>query len=262
MLEAPIDRDEICARYGIDAGRLPRHVAMILDGNGRWAKRRGLDRNEGHRRGEHALWDVVDGALDLGIEWLSVFVFSTENWRRPRAEVEFLIWFNRDILLSRREEANEKGIRIKFLGRRGRPVPRKVLETIEETEELTRRNRRMTLCFCFNYGGRAEIVDAVREIGTEVAAGRLEPGRITERTIRAHLYLPDMPDPDLVLRSSGEQRLSNFLLWESAYSELMFPGTLWPDFRRRHFYEAVARFQGRERRFGGIEATDVAEPEG
>lgn len=225
---------------------------MILDGNGRWAERRELDRTEGHRRGEHALWDVVDGGLDLGIEWLSTFVFSTENWRRPKAEVEFLIWFNRDILLSRREEAHAKGIRIRFLGRRGRPVPKEVLDTIAETEEMTRRNRRMTLCFCFNYGGRAEIVDAVREIAADVAAGSLDPARITEQTIRRHLYFPDMPDPDLVLRSSGEQRLSNFLLWESAYSELMFPRTLWPDFRRRHLFEAIARYQQRDRRFGGI----------
>lgn len=230
---------------------------MVLDGNGRWAERRGLSRTEGHRRGEHALWDVVDGALDLGVPWLSAYVFSTENWRRPSDEVEFLIWFNRDILLSRRDEANEKGIRIRFLGRRGRPVPRQVADTIVETEQMTSKNRRMTLCFCFNYGGRAEIVDATKEVARQVAEGKLDPARISERTLARHLYFPEMPDPDLLLRTSGEQRTSNFLLWQSAYTELLFPRTLWPDFRRRHFFEAIARYQHRERRFGGVGPADV-----
>lgn len=245
-------REAICTRHGIETDRIPRHVALILDGNGRWAERRGLDRTEGHRVGEQALWDVVEGGLALGIPWLTPYVFSTENWNRPKAEVEFLIWFNRDILLRRRAECDEKGIRIRFLGRRGAPVPREVLETIDESEELTRRNRRMTLSFCFNYGGRAEIVDAVRQLATEAAAGDLDPRRIDERSIAKRLYAPDMPDPELIVRSSGEERLSNFLLWQSAYSELLFPKTLWPDFRRRHLYEAVARYQRRERRFGGL----------
>ena len=245
-------RDTICERFGIDPERVPRHVALILDGNGRWAARHELDRNEGHRRGEQALWDVVDGALEIGIPWITVYVFSTDNWRRPKEEVQFLIWFNREILLSRRDEANEKGIRVRFLGRRQRPVPKSVLDTIDETEDMTRGNRRMTLSFCFNYGGRAEIIDAVKQVAVAVEAGDLDPAKITERTIARHLYAPDMPDPDLVIRTSGELRTSNFLLWESAYSEWIFPRILWPDFRRRQLFECIARYQRRERRFGAL----------
>lgn len=249
-------RDEICARHGLDTERLPDHVALILDGNGRWATRHGLPRTEGHRRGEYALWDVVDGALDLGIRWMTAYVFSTENWNRPKSEVEFLLWFNREILFSRRDEANDKGIKIQFLGRRGRPVPSSVVETIEESEAMTRRNKRMTLSFCFNYGGRAEIVDATREIARRAAAGDLDPRRISEATISRHMYDPEMPDPDLVIRTSGEHRTSNFLLWEAAYSEWVFTRTLWPDFRRRNLFDCIRRYQGRERRFGGLHARD------
>lgn len=246
------DRDEICRRFGIDASEIPRHIALILDGNGRWASRRGLHRTEGHRRGEPALWDVVEGGLALGVEWMTVYVFSTENWTRPPEEVEFLLWFNRDILLRRREECLRKGIRIRFMGRRAKPVPRALVETIEESEALTAGCRKLNLTFAFNYGGRAEIVDAVREVAADAVAGRIDPRRITERTIARHLYVPEMPDPDLLIRSSGEMRISNFLLWQSAYAEFLFPRRLWPDFRRRHLYEAVARYQNRDRRYGGV----------
>src|SRR5579862_5169182 len=206
---------------GIDPRHLPRHVAIVMDGNGRWAQRRGLKRTEGHAAGEAALFDTVEGALDIGLAWLTVYAFSTENWRRPIDEVRFLMGFNERLLVARRDELNEKGVRVRFIGRRGGRVPRRVLSRIEETEALTARNRRLTLTFAFNYGGRAELVDAVREIARDAAAGRLDPERVDERVLRRHLYAPDMPDPDLLVRTSGEHRISNYLLWQVAYSELM-----------------------------------------
>lgn len=232
---------------GIDPTRLPRHVACVMDGNGRWAQKRGLPRTEGHAAGEAALFDTVEGALELGIGWLTVYAFSTENWRRPADEVRYLMGFNESILTRRRDELHERGVRIRFVGRRDRRVPRRLLRRMDEALALTEGNRRMTLTIAFNYGGRAEIVDAVRRIvdeGTPAA-------RVDERTIRAHLYDPEMPDPDLVVRTSGEYRISNFLLWELAYSELVFTDVLWPDFRREHLLEAVREFQRRDRRFGG-----------
>jgi undecaprenyl diphosphate synthase len=237
----------------LDRRRVPAHVAIVMDGNGRWAQRRGLRRTDGHAAGEEALFDTVDGALDLGLRWMTVYAFSTENWRRPLDEVRFLMRFNETLLLKRRDDLNERGVRVRFIGRRGGRVPRRVLRHIEDTEALTARNRRMTLTFAFNYGGRAEITDGVRAIAHEVAAGRLTPDRIDERTVRRHLYAPDMPDPDLLVRTSGEFRVSNYLLWESAYSEFVFTDVLWPDFRRAHLYDAIVEFQRRERRFGGVD---------
>jgi undecaprenyl diphosphate synthase len=236
----------------LDPQRIPRHVAVVMDGNGRWAQRRGLKRTEGHAAGEEALFDTVEGALDIGLSWLTVYAFSTENWRRPLDEVRYLMGFNERLLMQRRDELNGKGVRVRFIGRRGGRVPRRVRQRIEETEELTRTNRRLTLTFAFNYGGRAELVDAIAAIATDVAAGRLDPKRIDERVVRRHLYAPDMPDPDLLVRTSGEYRISNYLLWELAYSELVFTDVLWPDFRRADLFEAVAEFQRRERRFGSV----------
>src|SRR5690606_15179518 len=195
------------------------------------------------------LFDAVEGALELGIKWLTVYAFSTENWRRPVDEVKFLMGFNERLLLTRRDELNGKGVRVRFIGRRGSRVPKRVQRHIGDTEAMTARNRTMTLTFAFNYGGRAEIVDAVRALVDDGVAA----DRITEKAIRSRLYAPDMPDPDLVIRTSGEHRISNFLLWEIAYSELIFTDTLWPDFRRQHLFDAVAEFQRRERRFGGVE---------
>ena len=233
----------------IDPARIPAHVACVMDGNGRWATRQGLKRTDGHAAGETALFDVVEGALELGLKWLTVYAFSTENWRRPPDEVRFLMGFNERLLLTRRDELNEQGVRVRFIGRQGWRVPKRVLKHIDDTEAMTARNRRMTLTFAFNYGGRAEIVDAVRAL---VEAGT-PADKITEKAIRGHLYAPDMPDPDVVVRTSGEFRISNFLLWEMAYSELIFTETLWPDFRREHLFEAVAEYQRRNRRFGGVE---------
>ena len=232
---------------GIDRSRLPAHVACVMDGNGRWAQRRGLPRTEGHAAGEEALFDTVEGALELGVKWLTVYAFSTENWKRPPDEVRYLMRFNEGMLLRRRDELHERDVRIRFLGRRDWRVPRRLIRRMDEALELTRSNRTMTLTIAFNYGGRAEIVDAVRAL----VAGGARADDIDEKAIRRHLYDPEMPDPDLVVRTSGEYRISNFLLWELAYSELIFTETLWPDFTREHLYDAVREFQGRDRRFGG-----------
>lgn len=236
------------ARARLDPGRIPEHVAFVMDGNGRWAQRRGLPRTDGHAAGEAALFDVVEGALEVGVRWLTVYAFSTENWRRPPDEVRFLMNFNRNLLRRRRDELNERGVRIRFLGRRSRRVPPSVLREMDLAAELTAKNERLTLTMAFNYGGRAEIVDAVRAIVREGTPARA----IDERIIAEHLYYPDMPDPDLVVRTSGECRVSNFLLWQLAYAELVFIETLWPDVRREHLFEALAEYQRRDRRFGGV----------
>jgi undecaprenyl diphosphate synthase len=237
----------------LDPRRIPRHVAIVMDGNGRWATRRGLKRTDGHAAGEAALFDTVEGALEIGLPWLTVYAFSTENWRRPLDEVRFLMRFNESLLLRRRDDLDERGVRVRFIGRRGGRVPRRVLRHIEDTERLTAGNRRMTLTFAFNYGGRAELTDAVRAIAFGVRDGTLRPDKIDERTVARHLYAPDMPDPDLLVRTSGEYRISNYLLWESAYSEFVFTDVLWPDFRRGHLFDAIAEYQRRERRFGAVD---------
>jgi undecaprenyl diphosphate synthase len=230
---------------------MPVHVACVMDGNGRWAQKRGLPRTEGHRAGEEALFDAAQGALELGIPWFTVYAFSTENWHRPADEVRFLLNVIADNLLTRRrDDLHRLGVRIRFIGRRDWRVPRWVLRRMDEAMELTEHNTRMTMTVAFNYGGRAELVDAVRSL---VADG-LSPRKIDEKAIRARLYAPEMPDPDLVIRTSGEFRLSNFLVWEVAYSELVFTDVLWPDFRREHLAEAVREFQRRDRRFGDTKA--------
>lgn len=224
------------------------HIAAVMDGNGRWAQRRGLKRTEGHAAGEEALMDAVDGALDLGTKWLTVYAFSTENWRRPVDEVRFLMGFNESLLVRRRDELDEKGVRIRFIGRRDWRVPKRLIRRIDESVELTKRNRRLTLTIAFNYGGKAELVDAVRQIVEE----GIPADKIDEKTIARRLYASDMPDPELLVRTSGEYRLSNFLIWEAAYSELVFTDVLWPDFRREHLFDAVREYQARDRRFGGL----------
>jgi undecaprenyl diphosphate synthase len=218
-----------------------------MDGNGRWATKRGLPRTEGHRAGEEALLDATKGAVELGLEWFTVYAFSTENWRRPHDEVRYLLGVIADDLLTRRrDELHELGVRIRFAGRRDWRVPKWILRRMDETAELTQHNKAMTLTVAFNYGGRAEIVDAVRAL---VEKG-VPASKVDERALRRHFYLPDMPDPDLFIRTSGEYRISNFLLWEIADSELVFLDILWPDFRREHLREAVREYQRRERRFG------------
>jgi undecaprenyl diphosphate synthase len=229
--------------------RVPGHVAIIMDGNGRWANRRGLPRNAGHEAGEAALFDTVEGALELGITDLTVYAFSTENWRRPPSEVRFLLNFNESLLVRRAGELDDREVRVRFIGRRGRPVPGRLVRLIEDTESRTAANRRMTLRIAFNYGGRAELVDAAAAVAEDVAVGRVR--KVDEAALAARLSDPDMPDVDLLIRTSGEQRLSNYLLWQAAYAELVFTETLWPDFDRDELARCVATYQARDRRFGG-----------
>jgi undecaprenyl diphosphate synthase len=237
----------------IDRSRVPQHVAIVMDGNGRWATQRGLPRTEGHGAGEEALWDTVNGAVEVGVRWLTVFAFSTENWRRPASEVLYLMNFNRNLLRRRRDELNDMNVRIRFTGRRDWRVPRSVLREITIAEELTYDNTGMTLTIAFNYGGRAEIVDAVKQMMRDHDAGKLRIEKLDEEEIVKRLYYPDMPDADLLIRTSGEERISNFLLWKVAYSELWFTPVFWPDFNREHLFEAIRDFQKRSRRFGAIE---------
>jgi undecaprenyl diphosphate synthase len=229
--------------------KVPRHVAIVMDGNGRWAKQRGLPRTAGHEAGEASLFDCVEGAIELGVQAISAYAFSTENWRRSPDEVRFLMGFNRDVIRRRRDEMHEMGVRVRWAGRRPR-LWRSVIKELEIAEELTRDNAVMTLTMCVNYGGRAEIADAAAAIAREAAAGRLDPDKVDESTFARFLDEPDLPDVDLFVRSSGENRTSNFLLWQSAYAEYVFMDTLWPDFDRRHLWTACEEYAARQRRFG------------
>jgi undecaprenyl diphosphate synthase len=231
---------------------VPRHVALVMDGNGRWAKQRGLPRTAGHEAGEASLLDCVHGAIELGIGWLSAYAFSTENWKRSPDEVRFLMGFNRDVIRRRRDEMHELGVRVRWAGRRPR-LWRSVIAELEEAERMTAKNSTLTLTMCVNYGGRAEIADATARIAQAAREGRIDPAKVTERTIQRFLDEPDMPNVDLFVRSSGEQRTSNFLLWQSAYAEMVFLDTLWPDFDRRHLWQACEIYADRERRYGGAE---------
>ena len=232
----------------VDMSKVPTHIGLILDGNGRWANQRGLPRTAGHLAGEEALFDTVEGALAMGVKWLTAFTFSTENWSRSDEEVEFLMWFNEDLLLRRRDDLDKQGVRMLFAGDMDDPrIPDRNRRHMAEAEEKTKDNTSLSLVFAFNYGSRREIVDAARSL-----AG-MDPDKIDESALSAAMYVPDMPDVDLVIRSSGEHRLSNFLLWQSAYAEFYFPGILWPDFDRHALVDAVVEFQGRDRRFGAAE---------
>lgn len=231
-------------------GKVPQHVAVVMDGNGRWANQRGLTRVEGHKAGEAALLDVVAGAIQAGVKHLSVYAFSTENWKRSPDEVRFLMGFNREVLRRRRDQLNAWGVRIRWAGRKPK-LWASVISELQEAEQLTKDNSVLTLTMCVNYGSRIELVDAMNEISREIAAGKLKPGAITEKTVQRHLLTADLPDVDLFIRSSGEQRASNFLLWQSAYAEFVFLDTLWPDFTRKDLWEGIEIFLGRDRRFGG-----------
>lgn len=231
-------------------GSVPNHVAIVMDGNGRWANQRGLTRVEGHKAGEAALLDVVAGAIQAGVKHLSVYAFSTENWKRSPDEVRFLMGFNRDVLHRRRDQLNEWGVRVRWAGREPR-LWKSVINELRFAEQLTADNDVLTLTMCVNYGGRNEIVDALNRLSVEQAAGRIKPGKITERQLAAAMYQPDMPDVDLFVRSSGEQRTSNFLLWQSAYAEMVFLNRLWPDFSRVDLWDAIEQYVNRDRRFGG-----------
>jgi undecaprenyl diphosphate synthase len=242
----------------VDPDRVPAHVAIIMDGNGRWANQRGLSRNAGHEAGESALFDTLEGALELGIGHVTVYAFSTENWKRPASEVRWLLNFNESLLLRRADELHERDVRVRFIGRRGRPVPKRLVRHIERTEHLTRHDQRMTLRIAFNYGGQTELADAARAAAVDLAEGRIS--RIDRRAIAARLYDPSMPPVDLMIRTSGEIRTSNFLPWQAAYAELVFTETLWPDFDRHELTRCVVEYQERERRFGRAEDRPADDP--
>nr|WP_291496949.1 isoprenyl transferase [Actinomyces sp.] len=232
-------------------GDVPAHVALVMDGNGRWANARGLPRTEGHRAGEYALMDTIAGAIDAGVRYLSVYTFSTENWRRSPAEVRFIMGYASGVLGRRTPQLDDWGVRVRWSGRRPR-LWKSVIHALERAEERTQDNDTLDLVMCVNYGGRAEIADAARRIARDAAEGRISPEGVTERTFARHLYLPDVPDVDLMVRTSGEKRLSNYLLWELAYAELMFVDTPWPAFDREELWDCLLEFAGRERRFGGV----------
>jgi len=246
LREQYANAEAVASSYGLDIDRIPNHVGVVMDGNGRWAAQRGLQRTDGHAAGEEAILESLEAAVELGVKWYTVYAFSTENWKRPPSEVAFLMKFNEEVLMRRRDRINEMGVRIRFAGRRDWRVPRRLLKRIEESEELTRKNTRANFTVAFNYGGRTEIVDAVQRLVDDKVK------KVDEKAIQSRLYYPEMPDVDLYIRTSGEYRISNFLLWELAYSELVFLDVLWPDFGRENLYQAIKDYQGRDRRFGGL----------
>jgi undecaprenyl diphosphate synthase len=233
----------------LKADQIPNHVAVVMDGNGRWAKERGMPRTAGHEAGEASLLDMVHGAIEIGVKELSAYAFSTENWRRSPDEVKFLMGFNRDVIRRRRDEMNDLGVRIRWVGREQK-LWSSVLGELREAEELTKSNKVLTLNMCVNYGGRAEIVDAITSISKAIKSKKIKPESITEKNFAKYLYSPQMSDVDLFLRSSGEQRTSNFLMWQSAYAEMVFLDVLWPDADRRTLWKAIEIYAERERRFG------------
>ncbi|WP_448074117.1 isoprenyl transferase [Georgenia yuyongxinii] len=234
----------------MDPRFVPRHVAVVMDGNGRWANARGLPRVEGHKAGEAALLEVMAGAIELGITHVSAYAFSTENWKRSPEEVRFLMGFNRNVLHRRRDQMDAWGVRVRWAGRHPK-LWRSVVRELQVAEEQTRHNSVCTLTMCVNYGGRAEIADAARAIAREVAAGRLDPEKVSEKTVARYLDEPELPDVDMFLRTGGEQRTSNFLLWQSAYAEMVFIDDAWPDVDRRTLWRAVETYARRDRRYGG-----------
>ncbi len=233
----------------IGSERIPRHVAIIMDGNGRWAQARGMDRNAGHREGIESLRAVVRRAHDLGIATLTLYAFSLENWNRPKTEVNELMRLLEEYLEVEMPEVLEKGIRIRSIGRNDR-LPPSTREAVERAVDESQHGTNMSLVFALSYGARQEIVDAAKQLMREAEAGRLDPDRLDEKTFEAHLYTSDLPDPDLLIRTGGESRVSNFLLWQIAYSEIYTTSLMWPEFRETHFMEALDDYARRERRFG------------
>lgn len=228
---------------------VPEHIAIVMDGNGRWAKERGLPRTAGHEAGEKVLFDLVEAAISFGVKELSAYAFSTENWKRTPEEVKFLMGYSRDVLRNRRDRLNEMGVKVQWIGRPQR-LWKSVIEELEEAQELTKKNKVLTLNMCVNYGGRAELVDAATALARDVKRGKVKPDSITEKTIEKYLYSPKMRDVDMFLRSSGEQRTSNFLPWQSTYAEFVFMDVLWPDMTPKLLWKAIEEYSERDRRFG------------
>jgi undecaprenyl diphosphate synthase len=247
----PSYTDHDLAGLGLERDRLPGHVAIIMDGNGRWAQSRGLPRIEGHRRGLKTVQTIVEESSRLGIGQLTLYCLSSENWKRPRLELNFLMALLEQYVIEERAQIMRQNLRFAMIGRR-EGLSRGVLAEVGKTMDATAGNTGMRLCLAVNYGGRMEIVDAIREMAGEVAAGRLSPDAIDEQTVADHLYTRGMPDPDLLVRTAGEMRVSNFLLWQISYAELWVTGTHWPDFQVSHLHAALADYAGRNRRFGGL----------
>jgi undecaprenyl diphosphate synthase len=233
-------------------GNLPRHIAVIMDGNGRWAKKRGLPRIEGHRAGRKAVREAVEGCVELGVQVLTLYTFSVENWSRPEREVSALMLFLRQTLKQEREELRKNDVRLGVIGRVS-DLPKAVRKVLDETIDDLKESKGLLLNLALSYGGRAEIVDAVRKIAADARLAQTKPEEIDEKFIERRLYTAGIPDPDLLIRTSGEMRVSNFLLWQLAYSEIWVTETLWPDFRKKHLFEAVRNYQRRQRRFGRID---------
>ncbi len=236
---------------GLKPEQLPRHIAVIMDGNGRWAQRRGLPRLIGHRRGIQSVRSVVEEGCRIGLEQLTLYCLSVENWKRPPRELSFLMRLLRHFLVVERKELMDQNVQIRMIGRR-EGLPQSVLDEFERTAELTASNDGMILCLAVNYGGRTEIGDAARKLAEDVRAGRLDPDQVGEETFASYLSTAGMVDPDLLIRTAGEMRISNFLLWQISYSELWVTPTLWPDFRADDLMQACLAFAARERKFGGL----------
>lgn len=244
-----LDKKELLSK--IDKKRLPHHVAIIMDGNGRWAKQRHFPRIEGHRRGIKSVRDTVEGCCEVGVKALTLYAFSLENWQRPASEVSALMRLMEKFLYNEIPEMNDNGVRLILTGRTER-LPDRVLKAMDVAQKETLSNTKLILNLAFNYGSRTEILDAVNGIIRDIKSGEILSTEVTEESITQRLYAPYLPDPDLLIRTSGEQRISNFLLWQLAYAELWFTEILWPDFRREHLYQAITDFQKRERRFGRV----------
>ncbi len=250
----PLDPQEL---LGLTREALPRHIAIIMDGNGRWAQQRGLPRIEGHRHAAGAVRETVERCAQLGIGYLTLYSFSLENWKRPRCEVDGLMALYAEYLASERQTIMDNDIRVVQVGRR-EGLPESVLRELDTTQEASRANKGLTLCLALNYGSRAEMTDAVRKIAERIERGELHASDVTEDTISGALYTAGLADPDLVIRTAGEMRLSNFLLWQISYAELYVTPVLWPDFRAEHLHEAILNYAGRERRFGGVMPAPVS----
>ena len=244
------------ANHHLDSTKLPRHVAIIMDGNGRWAKQHLLSRAKGHEKGAETVRSIVRTSREIGIEVLTIYAFSTENWQRPKTEVEALMTLLKNFLLSEQKELLENNIRLRVIGQVER-LPAKVQQALRETMTATENNTAMTLILALSYGGRAEIIRMVQEVALRVKREEVDPQAITAELIAEHLYTRDIPDPDLLIRTSGEMRISNFLLWQIAYSEIFVTPTLWPDFSREELLEILKNYQSRDRRFGQVDSQSV-----
>ncbi len=248
---AEIATAQVRELLGIPPEKLPRHIAVIMDGNGRWAQQRGLPRIEGHRRGAESVRRVTEQCARLGIEQLTLYCLSSENWKRPREELDFLLQMLQQYMIEQRQRVMEHNIRVRVIGRR-EGLPEQVLRETDQTVAMSRNNTGLVLCLAINYGGRAELVDAVRGIAQQIKLGKLEPEEINEQTISDNLYTAGMPDPDLLIRTAGELRVSNFLLWQISYAEIWVTDLCWPDFDEAQLHAAIRAYAARQRRFGGL----------